>query len=142
MAILTVDPFAPSDLAAVIAIDGEVSGKGRPEFWHEYARHMDQSRGFFVARDGDEMAGFILGEIRCGEFGQRPCGWVLSIGVSPNKTRQGVGRRLLAALRSWLRRQSVRRMRTLVPLDRGALHRFFRTNGFAGGPYVQLEMEV
>jgi HlyD family secretion protein len=41
----------------------------------------------------------VIGEVRDWEFGSPPCGWVFAIDVDPRARQQGVGTRLLAAMR-------------------------------------------
>jgi ribosomal protein S18 acetylase RimI-like enzyme len=78
--------------------------------------------------------------VRAFEFGSEPCGWILEVGVDPAQTRHGVASALLAEAVDRLRASGVSTIRTMVKRNDVPMLTFFRTNGFAGGPYVQLEL--
>ena len=51
-----------------------------------------------VADSGGKVVGFMLGEVRGGEFGlEEPTGWVEFFGVDPQAREKGVGRSLIEA---------------------------------------------
>ncbi len=89
--------------------------------------------------DGD-VAGFLLADVRAFEFGSEPCGWILEVGVDPGQARHGIASSLLAEAVRRLRAAGVSTVRTMVRRNNVPVLTFFRTNGFAGGPYVQLEL--
>ena len=57
-----------------------------------------------------------------------------------NTARRGVASALLAEAVRRLRAAGVATVRTMVRRNNVPVLTFFRTNGFAGGPYVQLEL--
>jgi GNAT superfamily N-acetyltransferase len=144
-------PGAPGDLATVIAIDAEVTGIAKPDYWHDLFDDDGVLRGerryFLVAeataRDADrQIVGFIIGEARAWEFGSPPCGWVFALSVDPESRLAGVGSGLLNAISACFRAAGVNRMRTMLSPQNHLLMAFFRSHGMMAGPYIQLEKEL
>src|SRR4029079_1770597 len=84
-----------------VAIDEKISGKYRPEVWENrilyYLRRDPESS--VVAESGGRVVGFMLGEVRSGEFGlEEPTGWIEVLGVDPETRGGGIGRRLAEAM--------------------------------------------
>ena len=87
------------------------------------------------------LVGYLLGEVRAFEFGSEACGWIFAVGVETPATCAGCRLGLLAeACRRFAR-----------PASRGAhdgaratipVLSFFRSNGFVGGSFVQLERDL
>ena len=100
----------------------------------------DRVRVGLVAECDGALAGFVLADVRAFEFGSEPWRWILEIGVDPKLARQGVASDLLAEVCRRLRASGVETIRTMVRRNNVPMLTFFRTNGFAGGPYVQLEL--
>ena len=96
---LRVRPVAAADLGQVIAIDAEITGLEKTDYWyelfHRYGAGRTRQRLFLVAESGALVQGFIIGEVRDWEFGSAPCGWVFAISVRPKARLTGVGSRLL-----------------------------------------------
>jgi ribosomal protein S18 acetylase RimI-like enzyme len=141
---VTIRPLEPKDLAAVARIDTIHTGEAKPAYWKQVFQDFVGSRsrgrvGLAAELDG-HLAGFLFGDIRAFEFGSEPCGWILEVGVDPRVGRAGVASRLLAEACRRLRAAGVSTIRTMVRRNNVPVLRFFRTNGFAGGPYVQLEL--
>ena len=138
-------PLAQRDLPAVVRIDAVYTGSEQHAYWTQLFREFlgpsaDRTRvGLTADIDGD-VAGFLLGDVRAFEFGSEPCGWILEIGVDPAHTRHGVASALLAEAVRRLRASGVSTIRTMVKRNDVPMLTFFRTNGFAGGPFVQLEL--
>ena len=143
---------AADDLAAVIALDAEVTGLPKPEYWQdlfdEQGSPRHGQRHFLIAEEtgGDDVGagflGFIIGEARAWEFGSPPCGWVFAISVDPNARLSGVGSLLLEAISARFRDAGVDRMRTMLLCDNHLLMSFFRSHGMMAGPYIELEKEL
>jgi ribosomal protein S18 acetylase RimI-like enzyme len=136
--------LARDDLADVVRIDTFHTGEPKPEYWSRMLRDFVGPRagrghvGLAAELDG-RVAGFVLGEVRAFEFGSEPCGWILEIGVDPDLARRGVASTLLGEAGRRLRAAGVSTIRTMVTRNNVPVLTFFRTNGFAAGPYVQLE---
>ena len=133
------------DLNAVVRIDAIHTGEPKPAYWRRIFKDFVGSAagigrvGLAAERDG-AVVGFLLGDIRAFEFGSEPCGWILEIGVDPKCARLGVATTLLVEACRRLRAAGVATIRTMVRRNNVPVLTFFRTNGFAAGPYVQLEL--
>ena len=138
-------PLAKRDLASVVRIDAIHTGAEQRAYWTRLFREFlapgpgRQPVALAAEVDGD-VAGFLLADVRAFEFGSEPCGWILEVGVNPNEARQGIASSLLAEAVRRLRAAGVSTVRTMVRRNNVPVLTFFRTNGFAGGPYVQLEL--
>src|SRR5438046_9149227 len=117
MADARVRPMTELDIEGICRIDERITGKYRPEVWEQRAayyirRDPDSSQ---VADVGGRVVGFMLGEVRGGEFGlEEPTGWVEFFGVDPSSRDKGVGRRLLDALHAHCRSKGAHVARTIV----------------------------
>lgn len=135
-----------ADLAEVVRIDALLTGTRKRAYWQDvFARFLRQGRppriGLAAASRG-ALAGYLLGEVRAFEFGSEACGWIFAVGVEPAAARRGVGSRLLAAAAARFREHGVPTIRTMVRRSDVPFLSFFRSNGFRGGPFVQLELDL
>jgi ribosomal protein S18 acetylase RimI-like enzyme len=138
-------PLARRDLASVVRIDAIHTGAEQRTYWNRLFREFlapapGRQRVALAAEIGGELAGFLLADVRAFEFGSEPCGWILEVGVDPSEARHGIATALLAEAVRRLRHAGVSTVRTMVRRNNVPVLTFFRTNGFAGGPYVQLEL--
>lgn len=145
MTAAVIRPLLQRDLPAVIRIDTIYTGTEQRAYWAQLFRDFlgpspDRTRVGLAAEIEGELAGFLLGDVRAFEFGSEPCGWILEVGVDPAYTRHGVASALLGDAVERLRASGVSTIRTMVKRNDVPVLTFFRTNGFAGGPYVQLEL--
>ena len=137
-----------ADSKAIVALDAEITGTDKAAYWADilrrYAGARDRSeRYFLVATSVDgELAGFIVGEVRAWEFGSPPCGWVLALSVAPKHRERGIGSLLLDALCSELKKADVTTIRTMVLVNDKVNLSFFRGEGLAAGPYIELEKHL
>jgi ribosomal protein S18 acetylase RimI-like enzyme len=143
---LTIRPVRRGDLDAVIAIDTQVTGVEKSQYWRSvYRRYGDADRPgarFLVAELDGEVVGFVIGEVRDWEFGAPPCGWVFAIDVRPDARLTGIGSRLLQSICAVFRRAGVRKVRTLLASDNTLILSFFRSQGMTAGRLIPLEMEI
>jgi GNAT superfamily N-acetyltransferase len=139
-----------SDISQVVALDQRVTRLAKPEYWRDiytrYGRRRLAERFFLIAeripaRRGQRILGFVIGEIRAWEFGSAPCGWVFAMSVEPEARLKGVGKALLQAISLEFKNVGVTKMRTMVARDNRLHLLFFRSEGMAAGPYIQLEKE-
>ncbi len=139
------------DVPQVSALDAEVTGLAKPEYWQDiFERYGDRrldERFFLIAEivGGDHrepILGFIIGEVRAWEFGSQPCGWVFAFSVEPDARLKGVGAKLFDEIAAEFKRAGVRRMRTMVARDNHLHMTFFRSEGMMAGPYIQLEKDL
>jgi|SRR5512137_254383 GNAT superfamily N-acetyltransferase len=143
---LSIRPVRRGDLDAVIAIDSQVTGLQKVEYWRSvYRRYGDAARPgarFLVAEFEGEVVGFVIGEVRDWEFGAPPCGWVFAIDVRPDARLTGIGSRLLQSICAVFRRAGVRKVRTMLASDNTLILSFFRSQGMMAGRLIPLEMDI
>ena len=139
------------DVPQVSALDAEVTGLAKPEYWRDiFERYGDRrldERFFLIAEIvGDDhrepILGFIVGEVRVWEFGSQPCGWVFAFSVEPDARLQGVGKSLFDAISAEFKHAGVQRMRTMVARNNHLHMTFCRGEGMMAGPYIQLEKDI
>jgi len=137
-----------ADRAAIVALDGEITGTEKPAYWANVLERFNAQkpriqRHFLVATSAKtELVGFIVGEIRAWEFGSPPCGWVLAMSVSPHHREHGIGARMLDALCAELKNTGIATIRTMVLRTDKVNLSFFRGEGLAAGPYIELEKRL
>ncbi len=128
------------DIGSIVKIDEKVNGRYRPEVWERriayYIRRDPEAS--LVAEVNGTVVGFMLGEVRAGEFGlEEPTGWIEVLGVDPAHQGKDIGRRLAQAMLAHFTDRGAKTVRTLV--DEGLEHweqisRFFRSLGFEPAP--------
>ncbi len=143
---IDIRPATVADLAGVIALDEEVTGLVKPEYWHDmFARYGARGTGsgcFLVAGNPARIDGFIVGEVRAWEFGSPPSGWVFAVQVRARLRVLGLGSRLFEAVCARFRAAGIDRVRTMVARDNTVIHSFFRSQGMTAGPFIELEMRL
>src|SRR5262245_21858154 len=148
---LAVRAVRAADIPQVIALDKRVTGLAKPDYWQQaferYRAAPARERSFLVAASSEATSpipilGFILGEVRAWVFGSAPCGWVLALSVEPRARLHGIGEALFEAIAAEFKAAGVRQMRTMVARDNRLHLLFFRSEGMAAGPYLQLEKEL
>jgi len=130
---IRIRPLDELDITAIVAIDEAISGLYRPEVWERrisyYLRRAPEAS--LVAEVDGKVAGFMLGEVRSGEFGlDEPTGWIEVLGVDPAHRGQAVGRRMAEAMFEHFRELGARSVRTLVDGEMEEIGRFFGSLGF------------
>lgn len=135
------------DLDQVIALDATVTGIEKRAYWERVWRRYGKAqpgeqRWFLVAVAGNEVVGFVIGEVRDWEFGSPPCGWLFAIDIDPRVRLAGIATRLLGALCDGLRAAGVRKLMTLLAADNVLILSFFRSQGMMAAPMIPLEMDV
>jgi len=140
-------PLRADDLDEVVRIDARYTGAEKRDYWQrvfrDYLGQKSRPRTFgFGVENGTGLSGYVFGEIRAVEFGSEPCGWVFAIGVDEERRREGIASALLAAACARFRRAGVTTVRTMMRRNDVPVLSFFRSQGFTGGPYVQLELEL
>ena len=126
-------PLDELDIGDVVDIDERIGGEYRPEVWEARA-------GYYLRRDPDgclaaeadgKVVGFMLGEVRSGEFGlEEPTGWIEVLGVDPDYRGRAIGRRLGEAMLDHFRERGASTVRTLVDEEREGLASYFASLGF------------
>ena len=143
---LVVRAATAADLGQVIAIDTEVTGIEKVDYWyelfHRYGTRTLKQRFFLVAEHDTEIVGFIIGEVRDWEFGSPPCGWVFGLNVKPSARLGGIGTLMLEEMCAGFRRVGVDKVRTLLARDNGLVMSFFRSQGMMAAPFIALERDL
>lgn len=134
------------DLDAVIAIDAKNAGRHREEYLKLKFRESLSETGIRMSLAADVdgvLCGFLLAKVYYGEFGtMEPAAVLDTIGVHPEFHGQGVGRALLAQLRTNLAGIGVGRVQTEVSWEDGGLLGFFRREGFTLSHRLCLELDL
>ena len=145
MADTRIRPVTELDLDAITRIDERITGRYRPEVWEQrvvYYIRRDPDAPKVAERDG-AVVGFMLGEVRGGEFGlEEPTGWVEFFGVDPSARGGGVGRKLVDALLDHFRARGAHVARTMVASRDEEIASFLKANGFATAPLEALERRL
>ncbi len=136
----------PADLPAISALDARLTGETKATYWQAMLERYaggPPDRHFLIAETSrGALAGFIAGEVRAWEFGQPPAGWVFAIQVDPKLRLKGTGSALFKALCERFKAQGVTRVRTLVDRRDHLILSFFRAQGMAAGPSLQLDKDL
>lgn len=124
-------------LGGIVALDEKLSGEYRPDVWESrlgYYMRRDPEASV-VAENGDQVVGFMLGEVRSGEFGlEEPTGWIEVLGVDPEVQGQSIGRRLAERMLEHFRARGAKSVKTLVDVEsQDGIAQFFTSLGFSTG---------
>lgn len=141
---LEIEHVTLADLPAIISIDLEITGTEKPEYWYGfYSTHQaDSNSPFLIAKINGEAVGYVVGSFRAWEFGSPRCGWVHAIGVKPDSRKFGVATQLFNELANQLKAVGATTIRTMIHIDNQLLMSFFRFQGMAAGPFIELEMSM
>ncbi len=140
-----VRPLDELDIGAIVRIDESVTGVYRPEVWearvgYYLRRDPDSSQ---VAEVGGQVVGFMLGDVRQGEFGiEAPSGWIERFGIDPAHRGKDLGRRLFEAILAHFAACGARTVRTLSDRDDTPVAGFLDALGFRPSRLQALEMDV
>lgn len=143
---VTVRRLRPDDLEAVIAIDQEITGRRREEFF-KLKLEQALSRTGVEASLGAEVDGrlkaFLLCWVFYGEFGQaEPFAVLDTLGVHPDFRGRGVGHAMLDQLRINLLGLNISCLQTQVSWHDHALIAFFSREGFAPARRIAMDLEL
>lgn len=140
---LTIRTLEDTDLSGVTQLDEKIGGDYRPEVWERritYYQRRDPEAPV-VAISGKDLVGFMLGEVRSGEFGlEEPTGWIEVMGVDPEFRGKAVGRQLAERMLDHFKSRGATTVRTLVDEKEEGIAGFFSALGFeAAGlrPFVR-----
>jgi ribosomal protein S18 acetylase RimI-like enzyme len=121
------------DLDGIVRIAEKTRGRYEPDLWEDrvtyYLRRAPE--GSVVAEIDGELVGFMLGDVRTGEFGiEEKSGWIEVLGVDPDAGGRGVGRALADEMLARFRKAGVKTVRTMVDRSMPELEAFFSRLGF------------
>lgn len=131
------------DVDGIVRIVEKTRQRYEPSLWEDrvtYYLRRDPEASVVAESDG-EVVGFMLGDVRAGEFGlDEPSGWIEVLGIDPDYAGRGVGRALGEEMLARYRGRGVRRVRTMVDQSMPDVEAFFSRLGFAPDslrPYVK-----
>ncbi|MFQ5527374.1 MAG: GNAT family N-acetyltransferase [Thermoanaerobaculia bacterium] len=132
-----------TDIGDITALDEKLGGRYRPEVWETrlgYYMRRDPESSTVAEADG-RVVGFMLGEVRSGEFGlEEPTGWIEVLGVDPDFRGKAVGRRLAERVLESFKQRGATSVRTLVDDEMSGIGEFFTALGFEAAtlrPFVK-----
>ncbi|MDO9067221.1 MAG: GNAT family N-acetyltransferase [Deltaproteobacteria bacterium] len=132
--------FKREDLAAIIRIDGKITGQEHPVYFEAKSQEMLNEVGVrisIIAEEGGIVTAFIMARVDFGEFGKIDSEAVIdTIGVHPAYKGAGIGHALLSQLLLNLATLKVESVRTQVSRENFDLQRFLCRCGF--GPSQRL----
>lgn len=130
---LTVRSLSELDLDDIVRIVEATREKYQPDLWEDRVTYYlrRDPEGSVVAEADGRVVGFMLGDVRAGDFGlEEPSGWIEVIGVDPAVSGRGVGHALAEAILERYRERGVKSVRTMVDSSMPEIEAFFVRQGF------------
>ena len=121
------------DMGDIVRIVEKTRGAYQPDLWEDRVAYYlrRDPEGSVVAEADGRVVGFMLGDVRAGEFGiEEPSGWIEVIGVDPDFAGRGVGRALADEMLARYRGRGVGCVRTMVDSAMPEVEAFFARLGF------------
>jgi ribosomal protein S18 acetylase RimI-like enzyme len=138
-------PLDELDISAIVKIDERITGIYRPDIW-------ERRVGYYLRRDPDasqvaeadgRVVGFLLGDLRAGEFGiEEPSGWIERFGIDPDYRGRDLGKQMFAAICAHFKDQGASTVRTLVDRGDPGIGGFLKALGFSPSRLEALEMSI
>ena len=138
-------PMTELDIEGITRIDERITKRYQPDVW-------ERRVGYYIRRDAEssqvadvagKVAGFMMGEVRGGEFGlDEPTGWIEFFGVDPDVRGRDLGRKLIDALLVHFRAQGAHIARTMVATRDEDIAGFLQAMDFAPAPLTALEKRL
>ena len=134
------------DLAAVVRIDGKLTGLDRTAYYGAKFREMLIESGIrvsLVAEDAGIVTGFVMARVDFGEFGKvEKTAAIDTIGVHPTHAGSGIGHALLSQLLLNLSTLQVESVLVQVASEDFDLRRFLHACGFVPSQRLALAKTV
>jgi len=138
-------PLDELDIGGIVRIDERLSGIYRPEVWERrvaYYLRRDPECCQVAEVDG-KVVGFMLADLRGGEFGlEERSGWIERFGIDPDHRGRDLGRQMFAAIVRRLHDQDAATVRTLVDTGDAPVAGFLGALGFTPSPLQALEYRI
>jgi GNAT superfamily N-acetyltransferase len=139
-------PLVGDDLQAIVAIDRAITGYSRHDYFRRRVRCAEREPAHhaqFVATDGRGLAGYVFARLMAGEFGRvEPALRIEAIGVRDDAHHQGIGDRLLGAMKDFARAHRIREFRTAAKWNDHGMLRWFDAAGFRLAPNHVVDCRV
>lgn len=137
-------PLTIKDLDDVAAIDEELLGKSRREYWESKLERAGLSGVPSIAAEVDgKMIGFILGSASGWEYGvPENIGWIDTMGVTKEWQGKGIAQLLFQEVYSMFKKVGIDTIYVFVDWKDWSLLRFFDKMGFKRGRMVNLELAI
>lgn len=143
---VTTRSLREQDLAGVIRIDRELSGRDRSDYYRSKFQEMLVESGIrvsLVAEKKDLLAGFVMARVDYGEFGKPIQTAVIdTIGVHPAEKGTGVGKALMSQLLANLSVLQVESLHTQIQWRQHDLHSFLQGCGFVPSQRLVLSKQL
>ena len=140
-----VRPLDELDIGAIVEIDERITGIYRPDVWERrvgYYLRRDPEASQVAEVDG-RVVGFMLGDVRAGEFGlEEPSGWIERFGIDPKYRGRELGKRMFEALTAHFRACGASTVRTLADPSEAGVAGFLEALGFVPAPLKALEIKL
>ena len=133
------------DLDAIVAIDTQILGKSRWDYWLMKMSLAEQRlpMASLVAEADGKVVGFILGDASGYEYDvPENIGWIDTIGVDPAYQKQGIARMLMNEMIVNLKKVGADTVYTMVNWRDWNLLKFFDAFGYKKGPLINLELKI
>jgi len=138
-------PLDELDIGSIVKIDERMTGIYRPEVWEQrvgYYLRRDPGASQVAELDG-RVVGFMLGDLRAGEFGlEEPSGWIERFGIDPDFRGRDLGKQMFAALVDHFRAEGAVTVRTLVDRKDAEVSGFLAAMGLVPARLEALEMRL
>jgi ribosomal protein S18 acetylase RimI-like enzyme len=135
-------PVDELDIERIVRIDERISGAYRPDVWERrvmYYLRRDPDASQVVEVDG-KVVGFMLGEVKAGEFGlEAPSGWIERFGIDPDHRGRDLGRQMFEKMRAHFAAAGADTVRTLADMQQPGVAGFLTALGFAPSKLQALE---
>ena len=133
-----------TDLDAIVAIDTQILGKSRWDYWLMKMTLAEQRlpMASLVAEADGKVVGYILGDASGYEYDvPENIGWIDTIGVDPAYQKQGIARMLMNEMIANLKKVGVDTVYTMVNWRDWNLLKFFDAFGYKKGPLINMELK-
>ena len=128
-----------SDIDSISTMDKRISGVFRPEMWKAEIEHYLKNNSIgIVAEIQEQVVGFMIGTMHPWLFGIENGGWIEVLGVHPDHTAKGVGKKLGNKLFKEFKNHNIEVVYTCVEWTSSDLLEFFRTLEMTKSDFITL----
>ncbi len=132
-----------SDIDPIIKMDKRISGVFRPEMWKAEIEHYLKNNSIgIVAEIQEQVVGFMIGTMHPWLFGIENGGWIEVLGVHPDHTAKGVGKKLGTKLFNEFKAHNINVVYTCVEWTSSDLLEFFRTLEMTKSDFITLMKQL